>query len=72
MSLNLPRELDTLIFRGLLLPGDDEDSWLFLLDLAESTVRGEVSPEQARALCDMLGLSHGDHAAAVERARRVN
>lgn len=69
MSQTLPTELDTFVYRGLLLPGDEDDPLVFLQELAESTVRGEVSDAQALALCNMVGLGPGDHAAAVARAR---
>lgn len=72
MSQTLPTELDALLFRGQLVRGGEWEAWDFLLELAEFTVRGEVSPAQAAALCDMLGLSHEEHAAAILRARAIN
>lgn len=72
MSQSLPTELDALIFRGCCLRGQETEAWQFLLELAEYTVRGEVTEAQAAALCDMLGLSQDEHAIAVERARGVN
>lgn len=69
---SLPTELDSLVARGLMLPGDDDDPWEFLLELAECTVRGEVTEAQAVVLCGLMGLTHADHAAAVARARGVN
>ncbi len=72
MSQTLPTELDALIYRGLMLPADDDDPWVFLLELAKCTVRREVTDAQAHALCEMVGLSPADHAAAVERVRVFN
>ena len=72
MSQTLPTELDTLIARGLLLPGDEDDRWQFLLELAEHTTRGEVTHAQAAALSDMLGLGHADLEAAIDRAQAFN
>jgi hypothetical protein len=72
MSQTLPTELDALLFRGELVRGGDYEQWQFMLELAEYTVRGDVSPAQASALCDMLGLSHDEHEAAVRRAQAIN
>lgn len=72
MSQSLSAPLDSLLFKGQLAAVGDVNRWQFLLELAEYTVRGEVSESQAAALCDMLGLGAADHAAAVERARGVN
>lgn len=72
MSQTLPAELDTFVYRGLLLPGDEDDPLVFLQELAESTVRGEVTEQQALALCSMVGIGGADHAAAVARARGVS
>jgi hypothetical protein len=56
MSQTLPTELDTLVYRGLLLPAEEDDPLEFLRELAECTARGEVTEAQAAALCDMLGV----------------
>lgn len=68
MSQSLPVELDALIWRGSCLRGDAEESWEFLLELAES----QLSDAQASALCDLLGISDAERDAALQRARGVN
>jgi hypothetical protein len=69
MSQLLPAELDTLVYRGLLLPSEEDDPHAFLRDLAECTARGEVTLGQAWALCHLLGLGAGDLEAETKRAR---
>lgn len=72
MSQTLPAELDALFYQGTLVRGGEREAWEFLLELAEYTVRGEVSYAQAAALCDMLGISHDEHDAAIRRAATIN
>jgi hypothetical protein len=72
MSQTLPTELDGLLYRAHVARGDTDETWAFLLELAEYTARGEVTETQARAFCDMVGISHAEHAATVKRARSVN
>lgn len=69
MSQSLPTELDTLIYRGLLLPGAEDDPRAFAGELAEYAARGEITLQQAAALCDIVGLGSADLAVAYERAR---
>lgn len=68
VSQALPLELDALIFRGNCTRGDADESWCFLLELAES----QLSDAQASALCDLLGISDAERDAARQRARGCN
>lgn len=69
MSLQLPAELDALIFFGQTRRGEDENVGEFALELAVRVKSGELTEAQGRALASVLGLGQGELYAALTRAQ---